>query len=116
MSSVMFESAENPAAAAFQWNWRHAQQQFAGILGSARRGAVPAPAAAQQALSALSADERTAFEHWLGLHLASRDAFGIAGCLRALGRVDALLAASVRKQLPRIAAELLRARALAVAA
>ena len=116
MSSVMVQSAANVDSTDFQWHWRHAQQSFAGLLASTGRNGVAAPSSALAALSALSADERPAFERWLALHLVARDTFGIAARLRDLGRVDALLAASVRRLLPRVAAELLRPVSMAAAA
>lgn len=116
MSSVMVETAATADTMGFQWNWRRAQQVFASLIGSAGRGVLTAQATALAALSALSADERIAFERWLALNLVGRDSFGIAARLRNLARVDALLAASVRRWLPRVAAELLQPTAMAVAA
>lgn len=116
MSSVMVQTAANADTTGFQWNWRHAQQSFAGLLASTGRTGVADPSTALAALSALSADERPAFERWLALHLVGRDSFGIAARLRDLGRIDAMLAASVRRLLPRVAADLLRPASLAAAA
>ncbi len=116
MSTVMSESANEPSTLAFQWNWRLAQQVFVALVA---RG-VPATSMlinkAGQALSALSADERPAFERWLALQLFNHDELAVARCLRGLGKVDPLLAAGVRRQLPRVAAELLRDGNMAVAA
>ena len=107
MSTVLTESTNEPCHLAFQWNWRLAQQAFAPLLA---RG-VPADSMlihkASRSLSALSADERPPFENWLALHMFNRDELAIARNLRTLGRIDSLLSAGVRRQLPRVAAELL---------
>ncbi|MEO6076172.1 MAG: hypothetical protein ABIP56_05145, partial [Dokdonella sp.] len=71
---------------------------------------------ASRLLSALSADERPPFERWLALQLFNRDELAIARSLRAVRKVDAVLALGVRRQLPRVAAELIRGADIAVAA
>lgn len=115
MSSVMVESAANRDTTAFQWNWRLAQQAFANVIG---RGTASGAASdkAMVALSALSADERPAFENWLALNLVGLDTFAAAMRLRDLGRIDAMLTASVRRLLPRVASDLLRRGSMSVAA
>lgn len=116
MSTVMTECTNEPGILALQWNWRLAQQAFAGIF--ERR--IPVSSIlieqASRSLSALSADERPAFERWLALHVVNADEMAVARRLRSLRKIDLLLAAGVRRQLPRIAAELLRNGDIAVAA
>lgn len=116
MSTVLSESINDPGVHAFQWNWRLAQQAFAGLV--ARSSAVPAMLIerAARSLSALSADERPAFERWLALQLLDADEVSVARRIRQLGKVDALLAAGIRRQLPLIAAELMPGGDVAVAA
>lgn len=115
MSTVLTESTNEPNLLSFQWNWRLAQQAFAPLLA---RGVLANPMLIDKAgrlLSALSADERPPFERWLALQLFNRDELAIARGLRAVREVDAVLAFGVRRQLPRVATELLHGN-LAVAA
>ncbi len=115
MSTVLTESTNEPNLLAFQWNWRLAQQAFAPLLA---RGVPANPMLTDEArrlLSALSADERPPFERWLALQLFNREELEIAYGLRAVRTVDVVLAFGVRRQLPRVAAELLHGN-LAVAA
>ena len=116
MSTVMTECTNEPGILALQWNWRLAQQAFAAVVD---RG-VPTHSMlieqASRSLSALSADERPAFERWLALQLVNVDEVAAARSLRRLRKIDLLLAAGVRRQLSRVAAELLRSGDIAVAA
>ncbi|MFZ2236958.1 MAG: hypothetical protein WBP11_06510 [Dokdonella sp.] len=116
MSTVLTESTNESNLLAFQWNWRLAQQAFAPLLVRDVRDASMLIAAASRSLSALSADERPPFERWLALQLFNRDELAIARSLRAVRKVDALLAAGARRQLPRVVAELLSGGDIAVAA
>lgn len=116
MSTPIAETTNAADVLAFQWNWRLAQQAFARIV--ARNVSVPAMVIeqARRSLSALSADERPAFERWIAMQLLDPDEISVARRIRHLGKIDALLAAGVRRQLPRITAELLTDGAMAVAA
>lgn len=116
MSTPIAETTNAVDVLAFQWNWRLAQQAFSSIV--ARNVPVSAMLIEQagRSLSALSADERPAFERWLALQLFDPDEISVARRIRRLGKVDALLAAGVRRQLPRITAELLHDGTMAVAA
>ena len=116
MSTVMTECTNEPGILALQWNWRLAQQAFAAVVD---RGVPASPMLielAGRSLSALSGDERPAFERWLALQLVNADEMGVARRLRSLRKIDLLLAAGVRRQLSRVAAELLRSGDIAVAA
>ncbi len=115
MSTVLSESTNEPNLLAFQWNWRLAQQAFAPLLARGVRDASMLIDKASRSLSALSADERPPFERWLALQLFNRDELAIAHGLRAVRNVDAVLAAGVRRQLPRVTSELLHGN-MAVAA
>lgn len=116
MSTVMAEATNEANTAAFQWNWRRAQQAFAELVGTRRTGTSMNTARATQLLSALSADERPAFDRWLALQLAARNDIVVARGLRNLAAVDGMLAAAVRRQLPVVTADLSLHPAIAVAA
>ncbi len=104
--NLAFPASHGPAG----WPYRIAQQVFAALLEDSRRlsgfrvGA--RRGAARAALSALSVDDRGPLERWLALQLVTSDAGAVAAHLGVLATVDALLAAGVRVQLPRIVAGL----------
>ncbi|MBO9664317.1 hypothetical protein [Dokdonella sp.] len=89
---------------------RLAQRAFAALL-EARRGPAAAfrlaqlRSAARRTLSALSADDHTQLQRWLGLQLASGKAQA-ADAVRLFARIDAMLAAQVGAALTRTREEL----------
>jgi hypothetical protein len=57
-------------------------------------------AIAGRTLSALSADDRALLADWLSLQLAAGDGSRVDSMLGVLGRIDARVAARVRRDLP----------------
>jgi len=108
----MGDAALNLTAAAshreMSWPLRLAQQAFALLLEDSRRYSgfrvAPRRGVARKALSAVSVDDRGPLEHWLALQLLTATTGTTSDSLGVLATVDTALAASVRAQLPRLAA------------
>lgn len=94
-----------------EWTLPYAQRAAADLFDAIRLHRHAAAEAGARALrpvvSALSADGRSAFARWLALQLATGlDAANGGRVLVALAKVDLVLAARVRRQLPALCAEL----------
>ena len=61
---------------------------------------------AARTLSVLSADDRLRLADWLSLQIATSAAYDADGVLGMLSRVDAWLAARLRRELPHVIAAL----------
>lgn len=93
-----------------EWALPYAQRAAAQLIDGVRAGLAPAVADARtlrRMVSALSADGRRTLARWWALQVATIEEGRFGGrVLAALTRIDLALAAQVRRQLPRVRAEL----------
>lgn len=93
-----------------EWALPYAQRAAAQLIDGVRAGFSPAAAdarALRRIVSALSADGRRTLARWWALQVATIEEGRSGGrVLAALTRIDLALAAQVRRQLPRVRAEL----------
>ncbi|HUD43624.1 MAG TPA: hypothetical protein VMR06_16685 [Dokdonella sp.] len=93
-----------------EWALPYAQRAAAQLIDGVRAGLASVPTdarALRRIVSALSADGRRTLARWWALQVATLGDAPFGGrALAALTRIDLALAAQVRRQLPRVRAEL----------
>jgi len=102
--------ATETAGEAASLELRIAQRSFAALIEERSRvgefRAAQMRSAATRTLSVMSADDRARMADWLSLQIATSAAHDADGVVGMLGRVDAWLAARIRRELPHVIAAL----------